>query len=293
MSEGRAAPAFGAEIPGRSMVFHVTQEQICWFLEQLEKRGCTADTVKGYRRNLRRFSSDLPEDKLLDQFTVSRWRDAMLVEGYLPSTVNQRLSAVNSFLEQLGLRGFQPAQQLELPEIPQPEITRGEYLRLLAAAKHQKKVRVYLLVKVFGLLGLTIQALPSVTVERVKQGRLSVSVGKDTLQPVSIPKCLQQELLEYSVKEGISEGPLFRNGKGGCLNRSFVTKSIQSLAEDAKVEPEKCTPRCLRKMCLATKEELEVHLSRLLEQTYERLLETEQLTTGWEENQLSLQRPRP
>lgn len=293
MSEGRAAPAFGAENPCRSMVFHVTQEQICWFLEQLEKRGCIADTVKGYRRNLRRFYRDLPENKTLDLFTVSRWRDAMLVEGYLPSTVNQRLSTVNSFLEQLGLRGFQAAQQLELPEIPQPEITRGEYLRLLAAAKHQKKVRVYLLVKEFGLLGLTIQALPGVTVEHVKQGQLSVSVGKETLQHVSIPKCLQQELLEYSVKEGISEGPLFRNGKGGCLNRSFVTKSIQSLAEDAKVEPEKCTPRCLRKMCLATGEELEAHLSRLLEQTYERLLETEQLTTGWEENQFSLQRPQP
>ena len=130
VSEGRAAPAFGAENPCRSMVFHVTQEQICWFLKKKKKRGCTADTVKGYRRNLRRFYRDLPENKTLDLFTVSRWRDAMLEEGYLSSTVNQRLSTVNSFLEQLGLRGFQAAQQLELPEIPQPEITRGEYLRL-------------------------------------------------------------------------------------------------------------------------------------------------------------------
>ena len=107
------------------------------------------------------------------------------------------------------------------------------------------------------------------------------------------PNASSRSCWTYGINEGISEGPLFRNGKGGCLNRSFVTKSIQSLAEDAKVEPEKCTPRCLRKMCLATKEELEAHLSRLLEQTYERLLETEQLTTGWEENQLSLQRPQP
>ena len=62
-----------------------------------------------------------------------------------------------------------------------------------------------------------------------------------------------------------------------------MTACIQQLSRDARVAPEKCTPRCLRKLCQATREGVEQSVSLLVEQALDRLLEQEQLTIGWEE----------
>lgn len=45
---------------------------------------------------------------------------------------------------------------------------------------------------------------------------------------------------------------------------------------------EKANPRCLWKMYLSTQEGIKANLTILLEQAYDRMLEQEQLTTGWE-----------
>ena len=42
-------------------------------------------------------------------------------------------------------------------------------------------------------------------------------------------------------------------------------------------------PRCLRRLCLETREAIRADLAALAEQTYDRLLEQEQLSVGWEE----------
>lgn len=267
-----------------SAVAHITPEQIERYLDDLRGRGYTADTLKSYRSNLWYFYHDLPESKALDRATVSRWRDALLAEGYLPATVNQRLSTVNSFLEHLNLRECQTTQLLDVPQRIQPQITRSEYLRLLSAARMQGSARAYLLVKTFVVLGLTIHSLPCLTAEAVQQGQLILCAEKDSRQTLTIPHGLQQELLEYLRYKGIRSGPVFITSKGNCLNRSFITKCIQDLAKDAQVAPEKCNPRCLRKLCQATREGIRENMALLLEQAYERLLESEQLTTGWLES---------
>jgi len=62
----------------------------------------------------------------------------------------------------------------------------------------------------------------------------------------------------------------------------MVTYLTQSLCEEARVEKEKLSPRCLRKLYRATQEGIERSLAIIAEQSYERLLEKEQLTVGWD-----------
>ena len=94
---------------------------------------------------------------------------------------------------------------------------------------------------------------------------------------------LQGELLDYARRQGLTAGPVFctRNGKG--MSRTQVTEEIQTLCHDARVEEEKGTPRCLRKLYLATRAEVERGVRLLAEQSYERMLDTEQLAAGWAE----------
>ena len=61
-----------------------------------------------------------------------------------------------------------------------------------------------------------------------------------------------------------------------------MTAAIQGLAHDARVVPEKCNPRCLRKLYQSTMAGIEASVRLLVEQTHDRLLEQEQLTVGWE-----------
>jgi len=67
------------------------------------------------------------------------------------------------------------------------------------------------------------------------------------------------------------------------LRRTQVTGDIQSLSGAARVAPEKCNPRCLRKLYLVTQAEIDRGVRLLAEQAYDRLLDTEQLAVGWDE----------
>ena len=156
-----------------------------------------------------------------------------------------------------------------------PELTRNEYLRLLQTAKLLGKRQTYLLVLLFGTMDLPLRALSCVTVEAVREGWVFVP------RRLRVPSCLRAELLTYAEEQGIGSGPVFCTRYGKLMDRWNINTRIQSLSRDARVAPEKCNPRCLRKLCIAMQENIRANLELLAEQTYDRLLENEALTVGW------------
>ena len=258
-------------------------EQVDAYLNDLQARGRTPGTIRTYRRNLLLLFGALPKNRRLDHRTLVRWRDAMLKQGYAPRTVNVRLASANGFLDYLGLRDYQLPMQLKPAEDDiQPELTRNEYLRLLSVARTLDKGRTYFMVKVFAILGLTVHDLPKLTAEAVEKGMFTTSANRSR-QMIRIPNCLQAELLGYLQREGIQSGPVFCTRKGKPICRAAVTACIQQLSRDARVAPEKCNPRCLRKLCQSTREGVRQSISLLVEQALDRMLEQEQITVGWEE----------
>lgn len=257
----------------------MTREQITEYISALPERGCVPGSVKKYKHDLLRFYQFLPEGKQITESTLKDWRADLLEQGYAPRTVNASVSVANSFLSWLGRRELQLTGQLEVDDV-QPELTRNEYLRLLSAARHLGKERTYLLVKTFTVLGLNVQELPCLTVEAIREGRIPAQPGRAQC-PAVIPSCLQKELLDYARQERTTSGPIFVTRKGKPINRTAVTACVQNLAPTARVAPEKCNPRCLRKLYLSTVAQLEASVRILLEQSHERLLEQEQLLVGW------------
>ena len=269
--------------PVRTEKTRVTREQAAAYLDSLKRRGCTEETIKTYRRNLLRFLHMLPPDGAIDRGTVARWRDVLLASGYKPRTVNVRLSAANGFLGYLGLREYQLPVWLAAEDEAQPELTRNEYLRLLSAARALGKERTYLLVKVFAATGLAIHELPQLTAGAVHAGRITVETGR-ARRIIRLPACLRAELERYIQRAAASpDQAVFVTQSGKPLSRTSVTASIQSLSHDARVSPEKCNPRCLRKLYQATQAGIRASIALLAEQNYERLLEQEQLAIGWGE----------
>ena len=65
------------------------------------------------------------------------------------------------------------------------------------------------------------------------------------------------------------------------LGRTAVTDSMKQLCRDARVEEEKVNPRCLRRLWQTTQDGIRAQLDRLVEQAWDSLLETEQMSIGW------------
>ena len=170
----------------------LTRDSIERFMTVCQNEGRVDGTLKWYRRGLNRLYDDLPEDKTIRHGTLEHWREQLVKEGYAPSTINSYLSVNNAYLDFVGHREYQLASQLKLETELQPELTRTEYLRLLQTARTLGRERVYLLVKLFGTTGLTVQELEKVTVEAVKEGKLTVTPSRSK-QVLRIPDGLQRD----------------------------------------------------------------------------------------------------
>ena len=259
----------------------MTREQIEDYVAHRQDEDRTSESIQKYARDLDALYRFLPEEKRIYPETLSQWRGSLLGEGYAPRTVNSMVSVANSFLKWLGHRELQLTGQLNIA-YDQPELTRNEYLRLLSAARHLNKERTYLLVKVFTTMNITVLELPRLTVEAVRGDQVEFTAN-GVRYLAAIPSCLRDELLDYARRSCIASGPIFVTRTGKPLGRTAVTAYIQSLAQTARVAPEKCNPRCLHKLYQSTMDGIEAAVRVLAEQSHERLLEQEQLLVGWQE----------
>lgn len=258
----------------------LTLEDLEAYVEELSRRGRVAGTLESYRRNVHALYDDLPEDKTVRPGGLKRWQRDLLAKGYSPRTVNARISAVNGLVDFLGRRDLQYVGSLET-EGPRPELTRAEYLRLLSTARALDKERLYLLIKLFGCTGISVQELPQVTVEALKRGRVVIR-GAGGVRRLHLPEFLQRELLSYARRAGTASGPVFRTKSGKPLSRTAVTDSIRRLCRDARVPEEKGNPRCLKRLWQSTQDEIRAQIDLLVERACDQLMEMEQLSIGWE-----------
>lgn len=253
----------------------LSPELIEEYLKTLLETGCAVETVKNYRMKLNQLYQYLPEEKCVRPGTLEEWRSTLLEAGYSVSTINGCTAAANGLMIHCGHRELLVEKPLKYEHGVQPELTRNEYLRLLSAARSLGKEREYLLIKLFGSTGLMLRDLPRLTVEAVHERAIMVPAA------LHIPNCLWEELEGYVCRAGIIFGPLFVTRDGKPIGRNNITRMVQSVSRDARVAEEKATPRCLKKLYQATWAAIQSDIARLVEQTYDRLMETEQLSIAW------------
>ena len=248
---------------------HITVDMLDSFLDSLNDKK--PDTINACRRMLEQFFLALPEDKLVFQDTLAQIVEDKEEEGYSSQAINTFLSVVNGFLS------YYQRNDLQCTEVQQ-ELTRAEYLRLLAAAKKMGYARSYLLIKVFAVMGITVAEVERVTVETVDRGFMMRGS-----KMISVPRCLQEELKAYCEKSGIQSGSVFINNKGTPCSRTSIYVGIKRLARAARVDKVKCNPRCLRKLYQSTQEQILNGLQLMAKREYEQLLEQEQAQIGRED----------
>lgn len=259
----------------------LTSDMVAQYLNEQRTKGLAPDTLKSYAAALEKLQEFLEPEDTIYPGTIAAWQKKMQRDGYANSTINAHISAANGLLRFLH-RGDLAADLLDWAPSPTPEITRGEYIRLLQTARLMGNARAYLLVKLLANTDLQLRDLPAVTVENVSTGRVPLAGGAPRL--LYLPAVLRRDLLAYARGKGVKSGPIFVGRDGKPVNRSVVTWLIQKLAEDARVPAEKATPRALHKLYQALADDIRRDLELQARQIYDNMLDAEQAAIAWPEN---------
>lgn len=268
-----------------SSYYVLARSDIDLYLQDVASRGCKQGTLENYRRSLLNFFDWLPEGKRVSREKVYEYQE-YLIGKYTSRTVNMKMTSINGILGFLDLREFQSTVKASVDDTAiQPELSRNEYLRMLSAAKAIGDERLYLIIKLFGTTGIAVQEFDKVTVEAVRSGTIVTFPNRNRLA-LRIPACVQSELLEYAKEKGVKSGPIFLTREGRPLGRTTLSNMVPHIARYAKVEESKCTPRCLQKLYAETWDTIKSNVNVMLQMTYDKLLEQEQVIYGWQDVQL-------
>lgn len=268
-----------------SSYYVLARSDIDLYLQDVASRGCKQGTLENYRRSLLNFFDWLPEGKQVSREKVYEYQE-YLIGKYTSRMVNMKMTAINGILGFLDLREYQSTVKASVDDTAiQPELSRNEYLRMLSAAKAIGDERLYLIIKLFGTTGIAVQEFDKVTVEAVRSGTIVTFPNRNRLA-LRIPACVQSELLEYAKEKGVKSGPIFLTREGRPLGRTTLSNMVPHIARYAKVEENKCTPRCLQKLYAETWDTIKSNVNVMLQMTYDKLLEQEQVIYGWQDVQL-------
>ena len=142
------------------------------------------------------------------------------------------------------------------------ELTRADYLRLVAAAKQKGNQRLSLLLQIICATGIRVSELRHITAEAVQCGCAQVDC-KGKRRTVFLPEKLRRVLKSYLKTQKRTAGPVFVTKTGKSIDRSNIWRNMKALCKSAGAEPGKVFPHNLRHLFARTYYAQEKDLSRL------------------------------
>ena len=214
------------------------------YLIEEEKSPATREK---YMRSVRDFCK-YADGKEITKNIVMGYKAWLLSENYTERSINAILAGVNCLLDFMGIgdcrvKNFKIQKAVYLPE--EKELTKAEYIKLLQAAGDDFRLKT--IMETICGTGIRISELQYFTVEMVSSGEVRIR-NKGKTRVVLIPGKLKKKLLDYARRVGIKEGIIFRNRKGGSLDRSVIWAMMKRLCKKAGIASSKVFPHNLRKL---------------------------------------------
>ena len=224
----------------------LTRDIIKRFKEYLILEEKSEATIEKYVRDVCMFSA-FADSEIITKETVIAYKNK-LKNVYAVRSVNSMLASINSLFAflcwyDLKVKSIKVQQQIFCPE--EKELSRGEYERLVKAAKARKNERLCLILQTICGTGIRVSELQFITVESARRGEATVSC-KGKTRAVFIVRELQKKLLRYAAGQGITEGSIFITRGGKPISRTNIWRDMKGLCKQAGVNPNKVFPHNLR-----------------------------------------------
>lgn len=243
-------------------IMKLSTKDIKGFLNYLCREEKSTATQEKYLRDVQRFFVYADGNEISKELIIA-WKKDLIESGYAVRSINSMLASVNSLLDFLELsackvKNIRTQQQTYCAE--DRELTKAEYLRLLAASKKNEQLN-FVIQTICGT-GIRVSELRYFTVEAIKHGEVTVDC-KNKTRTILVPGKLRNILLNYAKRHGITTGVIFVTRTGKPLNRSNIWSAMKKLCEAAGVKPSKVFPHNLRKLFARTFYGIEKDIAKL------------------------------
>lgn len=231
----------------------MTTAQLASFRAYLQDEERSKATVEKYLCEVRQFFAWLNGTEVT-KAVVAEWKEHLLHEGYEPSTVNGKLTALDRFFDFMGWGDCKVKHlklQRRLFRDDSRELTKAEYERLIATAEEMGKERLALLMEAICGTGIRVSEVQYLTVEAAQTGKVEIYL-KGKVRTILIPSKLCKKLLKYAKKHKIASGEIFLTRGGKSLSRKQIWAEMKALCKKAGVAPSKVFPHNLRHLFART-----------------------------------------
>ena len=232
---------------------YLATEQLASFRAYLQDEERSEATVEKYLCEATQFSAYLNGNEVTKS-VVAEWKEHLLNEGYEPSTVNGKLTALDRFFDFLGWSDCKVKHlklQRRLFRDDSRELTKDEYERLIAAAEASGRERLALLMESICGTGIRVSEVQYLTVEAAQQGKAEIYL-KGKVRTILIPGKLCRKLLKYAKKQKIASGEIFLTRGGKSLSRKQIWAEMKAICRKAGVTASKVFPHNLRHLFART-----------------------------------------
>lgn len=231
---------------------NITPACLAAFSQHLREEEKSTATRAKYLRDIRAFAAFAGERDVTKELIVDFKQMLTDSRQYTIGSVNSILSSVNSLLrflhwEDCRVKALRTQRRIYCAR--EKELTRAEYLRLLRAAEHDR--RLWMILQTICSTGIRVSELQFFTAEAVQCGEVTVQC-KNKTRTILLPGKLRKLLLQYSKEEQIKSGIIFRTKSGKPLDRSNIWSMMKRLCDKAKVAASKVFPHNLRKLFART-----------------------------------------
>ena len=213
------------------------------FQEFLERSDLSRNTIDSYIWTVNYFNSN---------FGVMTKKNLLAYKGFLlehfkPQTINQRLNAINKYLEftnqdKLKMRFVKVQQKNFLENV----ISDADYRFLKRQLKSDGLQEWYFIVWFMGATGARISELLKIKAEHVEIGYLDLYSKGGKIRRLYIPKLLREEAKKWLSSEGISSGYIFRNHRGNVITARGIQQQLKVFANKYGLDPRVVHPHSFR-----------------------------------------------
>ena len=241
----------------------ITNDLIITFKEHLTLEEKSENTIDKYIRDISFFMGWLNGREITKTLALEYKNE--LCKKYVPASVNATIASVNSFLNfmewyDIRIKALKIQRQIFINK--SKELTKGEYEKLLKAAKSKKNERLYYLIQTIASTGIRVSELSYITTASVHSGRAIINC-KGKMRIVILPKELCKLLKGYIKENNIKNGSVFVSRNGKPLDRSHLWKMLKALCETAGVSKDKVYPHSFRHLFARTYYSLQKDIVRL------------------------------
>lgn len=214
------------------------------YIKYLDEKGFSSNTIQSYEYAIRqlhaRVSESFSNEDLLNH---KDW----LVESFAPKTANNRITAINSYLNFIAYEGIR-LKSLRVQQKPflNNVISQEEYMLMRDETNNDEELFWHYVLRFLTCTGARISELRMFIVESVHDGHLDIISKGQKLRRIYIPSTLQVDAIKWLEQTGKDSGFVFSLNGDKPMSARGISLGLKRLAKKYGINQDVVYPHSFR-----------------------------------------------